>query len=121
MKNTYSNAALAILLGGATFVVPAFAQDPAKPTPGAALQYVGADTRFGVGIDSDNHARGELFQVLRSDDKSATLAEIWGSRNSGGAKLSQHWTSGTSAVNKVFAAFDQGDKDLRKATVGGGQ
>ena len=124
MKRTPTNAALAILLGGASFVlpvVPAFAQDVSKPTPGANLQYTGADTRFGIGIDSDNHARGELFQVLRGDDKSATLAEIWGGRNAGGAKLSQHWTSGTSAVNKVFAAFDQGDKDLRKATVGGGQ
>lgn len=121
MKNTYSNAALAILLSGASFVAPAYAQDAAKPTPGAALQYVGADTRVGVGIDSDNQVRGELFQVLRGDDKSATLAEIWGSRNAGGAKLSQHWTSGTSAVNKAFLAFDQGNKDLRKATVGGGQ
>ena len=124
MKRTSSNAALAILLGGTAFVLPvapALAQDAAKPTPGANLQYTGADTRFGIGIDSDNHARGELFQVLRGDDKSATLAEIWGSRNAGGVKLSQHWTSGTSAVNKVFAAFDQGDKDLRKATVGGGQ
>lgn len=124
MKRTPSNAALAILLGGASFVLPvacAFAQDTGKPTPGANLQYTGADTRFGVGIDSDNHARGELFQVLRGDDTSATLAEIWGGRNAGGAKLSQHWTSGTAAVNKMFAAFDQGDKNLRKATVGGGQ
>ena len=122
MKRTPSNAALAILLGGASFISSsAFAQDAGKPTPGAALQYVGADTRLGIGIDSDNHARGELFQVLRGDDKSATLAEIWGSRNSGGAKLSQHWVSGTSAVNKVFAAFDQGDKNLRKASIGGGQ
>ncbi len=124
MKRTSSNAAMAILLGGAAFgisVAPASAQDAGKPTPGANLQYTGADTRFGIGIDSDNHARGELFQVLRGDDKSATLAEIWGSRNAGGVKLSQHWTSGTSAVNKVFAALDQGDKNLRKATIGGGQ
>ena len=122
MKRTPSNAALAILLGGASFLSSsAFAQDAGKPTPGAALQYVGADTRLGIGIDSDNHVRGELFQVLLGDDKSATLAEIWGSRNSGGAKLSQHWVSGTSAVNKVFAAFDQGDKNLRKASIGGGQ
>ena len=124
MKRTPSNAALAILLSGASFVMPAtsaFAQDTSKPTPGANLQYTGADTRFGIGIDSDNHARGELFQVLRSDDKSATLAEIWGSRNAGGAKLSQHWASGTTSVNKVFVAVDQGDKDLRKVTVGGGQ
>ena len=61
------------------------------------------------------------FQVLQGDDKSATLAELWASRNSGGAKLSHHWTSGGAAVNKLFAAYDQGDSDLRKATLGGGQ
>ena len=121
MNRKSSNAALAILLGGASIVAPAFAQDAAKPVPGANLQYVGANTRIGVGIDSDNNARGEIFQVLQGDDKSATLAELWASRNSGGAKLSHHWTSGGAAVNKLFAAYDQGDSDLRKATLGGGQ
>ena len=121
MKLKSSNAALAILLGGASIVTPAAAQDAAKPTPGAALQYVGADTRLGIGYDSQTKLRGELFQVLRSDDKSATLAEIWASRDSGGAKLSQHWSSNGSAVNKVFGAVDQGTSNLRKASLGGGQ
>jgi len=121
MNRKSSNAALAILLGGASIVAPAFAQDAAKPVPGANLQYVGANTRIGVGVDSDNHVRGELFQVFRSDDRSATLSELWASRNAGGAKLSHHWTSGKGSVNKLFAAYDQGDNDLRKATVGGGQ
>ena len=121
MKLKSSNAALAILLGGASIVAPAFAQDAAKPTPGAALQYVGGDTRLGIGYDSETKLRGELFQVLRSDDKSATLGEIWASRHSGGAKLSQHWSSNGSAVNKVFGAVDQGSNDMRKATLGGGQ
>ncbi len=116
-----SNTALAILLGGASIVTPALAQEAAKPVPGAALQYVGSNTRLGLGVDSDNNVRGELFQVLRSDDRSATLAELWASRNAGGAKLSHHWASGTNAVNKVFAAFDQGDSNRRKATLGGGQ
>jgi len=115
------NAALAILLGGASIVAPALAQDSSKPTPGAALQYVGADTRLGIGIDSENHARGELFQVLRSDSNSATLGEIWASRDAGGLKLSQHWSSNASSVNKLFIAVDQGANDMRKATVGGGQ
>jgi len=92
-----------------------------KEEPGAALQYVGADTRLGIGYDSETKLRGELFQVLRSDDKSATLAEIWASRSAGGVKLSQHWSAGNTAVNKVFIAADQGDNDMRKATVGGGQ
>ena len=121
MKQKSTNAALAILLGGASVVAPAFAQDAAKPTPGANLQYVGANTRIGVGIDSDNNVRGEVFQVLRSDDKSATLGEIWAGDNRGGLKLSHHWASGKTAVNKVFAAVDQGDNDARKASLGGGQ
>ncbi len=121
MKLRTPNAALAILLSGASIVAPALAQDSTKPTPGATLQYVGADTRFGIGIDSENNARGEIFHVLRSSANSATLGEIWASRDAGGAKLSHHWASGTSSVNKVFVAVDQGDNDMRKATVGGGQ
>ncbi len=120
-SSSASNAALAILLGGAAAVSPVMAQDASKPTPGAALQYVGADTRVGIGYDSETKLRGELFQVLRSDDKSATLGEIWASRHSGGAKLSHHWSSGSNAVNKVFGAVDQGADDMRKATLGGGQ
>ncbi len=121
MKQKSTNAALAILLGGAAIVAPAYAQDAAKPTPGANLSYVGADTRIGVGIDSDNKVRGELFQVLRGDDKSATLGELWAGNNRGGIKLSHHWASGATAVNKVFVAADQGSDDARKATLGGGQ
>lgn len=121
MKQKSTNAALAILLGGASAVAPAFAQDAAKPTPGTNLQYVGANTRIGVGVDSDNNVRGEVFQVLRSDDKSATLGEIWAGDNRGGLKLSHHWASGNTAVNKVFAAADQGDNDATKVSLGGGQ
>ena len=121
MTRKPTNAALAILLTGAAIVAPATAQDASKPTPGAALQYVGADTRLGLGYDSETKLRGELFSVIRGDDKSATLAEIWASRHAGGVKLSQHWSSGTSSVNKLFAAVDQTSADLRKVTVGGGQ
>ena len=121
IKLKSSNAALAILLGGASIVTPAAAQDAAKPTPGAALQYVGADTRLGIGYDSQTKLRGELFQVLRSDEQSATLAEIWASRDSGGAKLSHHWSGNGSSVNKAFGAVDQGASDMRKASLGGGQ
>jgi outer membrane protein OmpA-like peptidoglycan-associated protein len=102
-------------------VTPVAAQDAGKPTPGAALQYVGANTRLGLGYDSETKLRGELFQVLRADDTSATLAEIWASNHVGGVKLSQHWSAGSAAVNKVFIAADQGDNDMRKATIGGGQ
>ena len=118
-----SNAALAILFTGAAIVAPAVAQDAGKATPttGATLQYVGADTRVGIGYDTETKLRGELFHVLRGDDTSATLAEIWASRDAGGAKLSQHWSGNGRSVNKLFAAFDQSPDDMRKATLGGGQ
>jgi len=121
MNRKTSNAALAILLSGAAIVAPAFAQDAAKPTPGANLQYVGANTRIGIGVDSENDVRGELFHTFSIDDKSATLGELWAGRRAGGAKLSYHWTASGASVNKVFAAFDQGQDDVRKATLGGGQ
>jgi outer membrane protein OmpA-like peptidoglycan-associated protein len=120
-----SNAAIAILLFGAAIVSPAMAQtavDPGKPTPGAALRYVGGDTRIGIGIDSELDARGELYQVLQSSDTSATLGELWAARHAGGLKLSHQWANGDkTAVTKVFIAADQGENAVRKLTLGGGQ
>jgi outer membrane protein OmpA-like peptidoglycan-associated protein len=123
-----TNAALAILLFGGAIVSPALAQttptstDAGKPTPGAALHYVGGDTRIGVGWDSEFDARGEIFQVLQSNETSATLGELWAAKRSGGVKLSHNWANGgKTAANKVFAAFDVNDSDYRKFTLGGGQ
>ncbi len=122
----HTNAALAILLFGGTIVSPALAQnaavDPGKPTPGAALNYVGGDTRIGIGWDSELDARGEIYQVLQSNETSATLGELWAAKRSGGLKLSHNWANGgKTAANKVFAAFDITDSDARKFTLGGGQ
>ncbi len=126
MNNKYANPALAILFSGALIVTPSLAQtaavDPGKPTPGAALNYHGADTRIGVGIDSELDARGEIFQVLQSSDTSATLGELWAAKRSGGLKLSHNWAnSDKSAVTKVFGAFDITDSDYRKVTLGAGR
>jgi outer membrane protein OmpA-like peptidoglycan-associated protein len=119
------NAAIAILLFGAVIVSPSIAQtapDPGKPTPGAALRYVGGDTRIGIGIDSELDARGELYQVLQSSETSATLGELWAARRAGGLKLSHQWANaGKTAVNKVFIAADQGENSARKLSLGGGQ
>ncbi len=119
------NAAIAILLFGAVIVSPTLAQgtpDAGKPTPGAALRFVGGDTRIGIGIDSELDARGELYQVLQSSDTSATLGELWAARHAGGLKLSHQWANaGKTAVNKVFIAADQGENSVRKLTLGGGQ
>jgi outer membrane protein OmpA-like peptidoglycan-associated protein len=123
-----TNAALAILLFGGAIVSPALAQttaastDAGKATPGAALHYVGGDTRIGIGWDSELDARGEIFQVLQSNETSATLGELWAAKRSGGVKLSHNWANGgKTAANKVFAAFDVNDSDYRKFTLGGGQ
>ncbi len=119
-----NNAALAILLFGGIIVSPALAQsaDPGKPTPGAALNYVGGDTRIGIGWDSELDARGELYQVFQSNESSATLGELWAAKRSGGVKLSHNWANANkSAANKVFAAFDITNSSHRKFTLGGGQ
>jgi hypothetical protein len=126
MQPKHSNAALAILFSGALIVSPSLAQtaatDAGKPTPGASLYYHGADTRVGIGWDSELDARGEVYQVLQSSDTSATLGEIWAAKRSGGVKLSHNWANGSkSAVWKAFAAFDVTDSDYRKITLGGGQ
>ena len=119
------NAAVAILLFGAAIVSPAIAQtaaDAGKPVPGAALRYVGGDTRIGIGIDSELDARGEIYQVLQSSDTSATLGELWAAKHAGGLKLAHQWANGgKTAVNKVFIAADQGENSTRKLTLGGGQ
>jgi outer membrane protein OmpA-like peptidoglycan-associated protein len=126
MNNKHSNAALAILFSGALIVSPSLAQtatsDPGKPTPGAALNYHGGDTRIGLGWDSELDARGEIFQVFQSSDTSATLGELWAAKRSGGVKLSHNWANaGKTSVTKVFGAFDVTDSDYRKFTLGGGQ
>jgi outer membrane protein OmpA-like peptidoglycan-associated protein len=129
MKNKHSNRAnpaLAILFSGALIVTPSIAQtaavDPGKPTPGASLFYHGADTRVGIGWDSELDARGELYQVFQASDTSATLGELWAAKRSGGVKLSHNWANGgKTAVTKVFGAFDITDSDYRKVTLGGGQ
>ncbi|MGL5004921.1 MAG: OmpA family protein, partial [Casimicrobium sp.] len=128
MKPTeHTNAALAILLFGGIIVTPSLAQssgtaDAGKPTPGASLFYHGADTRVGLGWDSELDARGEIFQVFQSSDTSATLGELWLAKRSGGVKLAHNWANGgKTAVNKAFAAFDVTDRDHRKFTLGGGQ
>jgi outer membrane protein OmpA-like peptidoglycan-associated protein len=124
MNNKQSNAALAILFSGAVIVTPALAQttDAAKPTPGAPLYYHGANTRVGIGWDSELDARGEIYQMLHGSDTSATLGELWAAKRSGGVKLSHNWANtGKTSVTKVFGAFDVTDSDYRKVTLGGGQ
>jgi outer membrane protein OmpA-like peptidoglycan-associated protein len=104
----------------------AFAQSPPAATAdGGRLAFVGDTTRAGIGWDSDNRLRGELWHVLREDDRSAWIGELWATdRTAGGAKLSYHWrpdgAGADDGVRKAFAAFDQNRWHDRKITLGAG-
>ena len=102
------------------------AQTPAPvPASGGSLVFQGDTTRAGIGWDSDNDWRGELFHVFREDAGSAWLGELWAtSESAGGAKLSYHWRPADAAadagVRKLFGAIDQNRDHDRKVTLGGG-
>jgi outer membrane protein OmpA-like peptidoglycan-associated protein len=102
------------------------AQTPAPAPPnGGSLVFQGDTTRAGIGWDSDNDWRGELFHVFREDAGSAWLGELWAtSESAGGAKLSYHWRPADAAadagVRKLFGAIDQNRDHDRKVTLGGG-
>jgi len=100
---------------------PAAAQTP-PPTDAGRLAYFGDTTRAAIGWDSDNRLRGELWHVLREDERTAWIGELWATdRSAGGAKLSYHWRGDVDAgVRKAFVAFDQNRWHDRKVTLGGG-
>ena len=105
---------------------PAPAPGGAPPPPaGGNLVFQGDTTRAGIGWDSDNDWRGELFHVFREDASSAWLGELWiTSESAGGGKLAYHWrpdgAAADAGVRKLFAAFDQNRDHDRKVTLGGG-
>jgi outer membrane protein OmpA-like peptidoglycan-associated protein len=100
---------------------PAAAQAP-PPADAGRLAFFGDTTRAAIGWDSDNRLRGELWHVLREDERTAWIGELWATdRSAGGAKLSYHWRGDADAgVRKAFVAFDQNRWHDRKVTLGGG-
>ena len=87
--------------------------------------YVGDSTRLGVGWDSENQLRGDLWQVFGEDERSAWIGELWLTRTRPAAARSR--TNGvpkerppTRACRKFFGAFDQNSSHNRKVTLGGG-
>lgn len=103
----------------------AFAQTPPPAPPeGGRLAFVGDTTRAGIGWDSDNRWRGDLWHVLHEDERTAWIGELWlTDRSAGGAKLSYQWRppgASDAGVRKVFGAFDQNRWHDRKVTLGGG-
>ncbi len=74
----------------AALLVPcAIAQSP-PPADGGQLVYAGDTTRASIGWDSDNRLRGELWHVLREDERTAFIGEVWiTDRSAGGANSAQ--------------------------------
>ena len=109
------------------------ADDPLPP-PGAVPPedpptYVGAKTRIGLGYQSRDQLRGELYHVLTEDKSSALIGEGWLSGRDGdyggGLKLSYQWLPETqfkigASVRKAFVALDQNLWHDRKLSLGGG-
>ena len=99
-------------------------------TGAGGLNYVGALSQIGVGLDRDSHLHGQLSRVLTEDALSAWIAQGWLSRGSGGVRLDYNWVAGVagqdekpaadSVVRKVFAALDRNQEADRKLTIGFG-
>ena len=106
----------------ALLIAPAAAAQAVPPPDAGKLAYFGDTTRAAIGWDSDNRLRGELWHVLREDERTAWIGELWATdRSAGGAKLSYHWRGdGDAGVRKAFAALDQNRWHDRKVTLGGG-
>jgi outer membrane protein OmpA-like peptidoglycan-associated protein len=120
------SALLAVLLApGVGAQVPGAAPHPAPNDGAGSLVYVGDSTRLGIGWDSENQLRGDLWQVFGEDDRSAWIGELWITRDTaGGGKLSYQWrpegAAADAGVRKFFGAFDQNSTHDRKVTLGGG-
>jgi outer membrane protein OmpA-like peptidoglycan-associated protein len=94
---------------------------------GGALNFTGASSQVGIGIDRDSHIHGLLSRVLTEDGLSALIAQGWLSRGAGGVRLDYNWIGGQDdqpavdgTVRKVFAAVDRNRDADRKLTIGFG-
>ncbi len=91
------------------------------------LNYVGALSQVGVGLDRDSHVHGQASRVLTEDELSAWIAQGWLSRGAGGMRLDYNWVAAPegkpaadSVVRKVFVALDRNRDADRKLTIGFG-
>ncbi|PID50241.1 MAG: hypothetical protein CR991_02460 [Proteobacteria bacterium] len=101
------------------------------------LNFVGGNTRVGVGFDTELKGRADVSHVFSETEKNVTSAQAWVGIHPGasddeetltgaGLKVNHHWVgldeSGHPAyVNKVFGAYDQNADSDKKVTVGYGQ
>ncbi len=113
--------------------------DDAQEVSTGNLNFVGGNTRLGVGIDTEFKGRADLSHVFSETDNSVTSGQGWVGVNpsadsdlgeevltGAGVKLNHHWLAtdenGQPAyVNKVFGAYDQNEAKDKKVTFGYGQ
>lgn len=127
-------------LVSATLVLPAliilYAPDVvAEPVDQLNMNFVGGNTRLGVGFDSALKSRIDASHIYFSNKERATSAQSWlnfdptasdheDKLTGAGLKLNHHWVGEHEEkpyVNKLFAAYDQNVAGDKKLTAGYGQ
>ncbi|WP_423679393.1 Ig-like domain-containing protein [Undibacterium sp. WLHG33] len=101
---------------------PASAQQSqdARIQNGGNLQFIGENSRIGIGYQNGGAFTGEFFGVLSDTGSKVWLGEVWLSNKSGGGKLSYHSLQQNSVI-KYFAAIDQNELKDKKLSIGIGQ
>jgi outer membrane protein OmpA-like peptidoglycan-associated protein len=105
----------------------------------ARMNYVGGDTRIGVGVDTEFKGRIDGSHIFMETEDSVTSGQGWLGINPGadddqgeeiltgaGAKINHHWVTRDAEgnplhVNKVFGAYDQNEAEDKKVSAGYGQ
>nr|CAA6809879.1 MAG: T1SS secreted agglutinin RTX [uncultured Thiotrichaceae bacterium] len=113
--------------------------DDSEEVSAARMNYVGGDTRIGVGIDTEFKGRIDGSHIFMQTEDSVTSGQGWLGVNPGaddkldeeiltgaGAKINHHWVTRDSEgnplhVNKVFGAYDQNEARDKKISAGYGQ
>ncbi|MGB1255822.1 MAG: Ig-like domain-containing protein [Thiolinea sp.] len=113
--------------------------DDAQAINSTSMNYVGGNTRIGVGFDTEFKGRIDGSHVFMESQDSVTSGQGWLGLNpmadedkheeiitGAGAKVNHHWVTRDEAgrpvhVNKVFGAYDQNEAQDKKVTAGYGQ
>ncbi|PIE00735.1 MAG: hypothetical protein CSA79_02545 [Thiothrix nivea] len=111
--------------------------DESEQVNNARMNYVGGNTRIGVGIDTEFKGRIDGSHIFMENENSVTSGQGWLGINPGadedeetvtgvGAKINHHWVTRDAEgnplhVNKVFGAYDQNEAKDKKISAGYGQ
>ncbi|MEZ5479680.1 MAG: hypothetical protein R3E95_20045 [Thiolinea sp.] len=113
--------------------------DDSEEVGTAQLNYIGGNSRIGVGIDTEFKGRIDGSHIFMESEDSVTSGQGWLGVNptadkdkneevitGAGVKLNHHWVTRDESgdplyVNKVFGAYDQNEAKDKKVTAGYGQ